>query len=173
MFIGVPDIEPVVRGADLDFVPFCENEYPPGSMAKRWTGVAKLHGLDVARYTTRELTPGLVKAALEHLANENDSDEILTQVLMALPENRVGMPSSELREVGKQIRTITFRAASAASSGPYGAGKSTAGFNWSSETTSRSALNHGASSGVFKTRQEPYEVASQNSTRSPGMIADH
>jgi len=82
VFIGVPDIEPVVRGADLDFVPFCENEYPPGSMAKRWAGVAKLHGLDVARYTTRELTPGLVKAALEHLANENDSDEILTQVLM-------------------------------------------------------------------------------------------
>jgi len=67
VFIGVPDIEPVVRAADLDFVPFCENEYPPGSMAKRWAGVAKLHGLDVIRYTARELTPGLVKAALEHL----------------------------------------------------------------------------------------------------------
>src|SRR5258707_4224974 len=67
VFIGVPDIEPVVRGADLDFVPFCENEYPPGSMAKTWGGVAKLHGLDVARYTTRELTPGLIKAALEQL----------------------------------------------------------------------------------------------------------
>jgi zeaxanthin glucosyltransferase len=67
VFIGVPDIEPVVRGADLDFVPFCENEYPPGSMAKTWGGVAKLQGLDVARYTTRELTPGLIKAALEHL----------------------------------------------------------------------------------------------------------
>jgi len=67
VFIGVPDIEPVVRAADLDFVPFCENEYPPDSMAKRWAGVAKLHGLDVIRYTARELTPGLVKAALEHL----------------------------------------------------------------------------------------------------------
>jgi hypothetical protein len=33
VFIGVPDIEPVVRAADLDFVPFCENEYPPGSVA--------------------------------------------------------------------------------------------------------------------------------------------
>jgi MGT family glycosyltransferase len=67
VFIGVPDIEPVVRAADLHFVPFCENEYPPGSMAKRWGGVAKLHGLGVIRYTSRELTPGLVKAALEHL----------------------------------------------------------------------------------------------------------
>jgi zeaxanthin glucosyltransferase len=38
VFIGVPDIEPVVRAADLHSVPFCENEYPPGSMAKRWGG---------------------------------------------------------------------------------------------------------------------------------------
>jgi zeaxanthin glucosyltransferase len=67
VFIGVPDIEPVVRAADLDFVSFCESEYPPGSIAKRWGEVAKLQGLDVVRYTARELTPGLVKAALEHL----------------------------------------------------------------------------------------------------------
>src|ERR1700751_3648202 len=67
VFIGVPDIEPVVRAAGLDFVPFGENEYPPGSIAKRWGGVAKLHGLDVVRYSIRELTPGLIKAALEHL----------------------------------------------------------------------------------------------------------
>ncbi len=67
VFIGVPDIEPVVRAADLDFVPFCENEYPPGSIAKKWGGVANLHGLDVVRYTARELTPDLIKVALEHL----------------------------------------------------------------------------------------------------------
>ena len=70
VFIGVPDIEPVVRAADLDFVPFCENEYPPGSIAKRWGRVANLHGLDVVRYTALELTPGLVKAALEHLSEK-------------------------------------------------------------------------------------------------------
>jgi zeaxanthin glucosyltransferase len=67
VFFGVPDIEPVARAADLDFVPFGENEYPPGSIAKKWSGVANLHGLDVVRYTARELTPGLIKAALEHL----------------------------------------------------------------------------------------------------------
>src|SRR5258708_1116787 len=67
VFIGVPDIEPVVRAADLDFVSFCESEYPPGSIAKRWGRVANLRGLDVVRYTVRELTPGLIKAAFEHL----------------------------------------------------------------------------------------------------------
>ena len=66
-FIGIPDIEPVVRAADLDFVPFCENEFPPGSVAKKWGAVANLQGLDVVRYTALELTPPLVRAALEHL----------------------------------------------------------------------------------------------------------
>jgi MGT family glycosyltransferase len=67
VFIGVPDIEPMVREADLDFVPFCENEYPRGSVAEKWGKVANLQGLDVVRYTARELTPPLVKAGLEHL----------------------------------------------------------------------------------------------------------
>ena len=67
VFIGVPDIEPAVRAANLDFVPFCENEYPPGSVAKKWSAVANLHGPEVVRYTARELTPGPIKAALEHL----------------------------------------------------------------------------------------------------------
>jgi zeaxanthin glucosyltransferase len=67
VFIGVPDSESVVRAADLEFVPFCESEYPSGTVAKTWGAVAKLHGLDVIRYTARKLTPGLVKAALEHL----------------------------------------------------------------------------------------------------------
>ena len=67
VFIGVPDIGPVVRAGGLEFRPFCENEYPPGSVAKSWGGVANLHGLEVVRYTARELTPGLVRAALEHL----------------------------------------------------------------------------------------------------------
>src|ERR1700731_3314272 len=67
VFIGVPDIESVVRAADLEFVPFCENEYPLGTVAKTWGAVANLHGLDVLRYTSRKLTPGLVRSALEHL----------------------------------------------------------------------------------------------------------
>jgi UDP:flavonoid glycosyltransferase YjiC (YdhE family) len=66
-FIGIPDIEPVVRAADLDFVPFCENEFPPGSVAKRRGAVANLQGLDVVRYAALELTPPPVTAALEPL----------------------------------------------------------------------------------------------------------
>lgn len=67
VFIGVPDSEATVRAADLDFVPFCEKEYPPGSVEKSWGEIARMQGIEVIRYSIRELTPGLVKAALEHL----------------------------------------------------------------------------------------------------------
>jgi UDP:flavonoid glycosyltransferase YjiC (YdhE family) len=49
VFIGVPDTERAIRAADLQFVPFCENEYPPGSIDESWGAVANLRGLDVIR----------------------------------------------------------------------------------------------------------------------------
>ena len=66
-FIGVPDMEATVRAAGLDFVPFCEEAYPAGSVAKKWGRVAGLHGLHVMKYTTRYLVPELVEPALEDL----------------------------------------------------------------------------------------------------------
>jgi zeaxanthin glucosyltransferase len=71
--IGVPDIEPVVRAANLEFAPFCENEYPLGSVPKHWGAVATMHGLDAVRYTGRELTPPLLKASLERLPANSES----------------------------------------------------------------------------------------------------
>jgi zeaxanthin glucosyltransferase len=67
VFISVLDAEPVLRAANLKFVPFCEQEYPAGSIAQGWSSVAKLHGEEVLRHSARELVPGLVKATLEHL----------------------------------------------------------------------------------------------------------
>jgi zeaxanthin glucosyltransferase len=67
VFISVPDAEAVLRAAHLKFVPFCEKEYPIGSIAEDWSSVAKLHGEEVLRHSSRELTPGLCKAAFEHL----------------------------------------------------------------------------------------------------------
>lgn len=67
VFIGLPDAEPIIRAAGLDFVPFCEKEYPAGSIQKIWAPVSKLHGFDVVEYTTQYGFPGLVEAGLEHL----------------------------------------------------------------------------------------------------------
>jgi zeaxanthin glucosyltransferase len=67
VFMGVPDIEPVARAANLEFAPFCENEFPRGYVAKNWGAVANMQGLDVVRYTCKELVPDLLRASLEHL----------------------------------------------------------------------------------------------------------
>jgi MGT family glycosyltransferase len=67
VFIGLPDVEPIVRAANLNFVPFCEKEYPLGSVAKGYAPLAKLHGLAVVEHSAREIHPGRCKSALEHL----------------------------------------------------------------------------------------------------------
>jgi MGT family glycosyltransferase len=67
VFIGVPDVEPFARAAGLDFVPFCENEFPAGSIAKLYGPVSKLHGLEVTRWSIREGSCGLFSAASAHL----------------------------------------------------------------------------------------------------------
>ena len=67
VFLGVPDLEPFVRAAGLRFVPLGEKEFPVGSVAKLWSGVARRHGLDVVRFTCRELNPNLIRVGLEYL----------------------------------------------------------------------------------------------------------
>ena len=81
VFIGVPDTERVIRAADLNFVPFCENEYPPGSIDKSWGAVANLRGLAVVRYTARVLAPGLLRAALKNLPGKIEETGVKALVL--------------------------------------------------------------------------------------------
>jgi zeaxanthin glucosyltransferase len=66
-FTGVPDVEPFARVAGLDFVPFCENEYPAGSIAKLYRPASKQHGLEAARWSIRERSVDLFNAASKHL----------------------------------------------------------------------------------------------------------
>jgi zeaxanthin glucosyltransferase len=67
MFLGVPDAEPIVRAAKLNFVAFGEKEYPFGSTAESYAHVATLHGEEVVRYVVQEMHPGRCKTALEQL----------------------------------------------------------------------------------------------------------
>jgi MGT family glycosyltransferase len=67
VFIGVPDAESIVKAADLDFIPFCEQDFPAGAVSKGYASVAKLHGLAVVEYSIREMHPKRCRAALQHL----------------------------------------------------------------------------------------------------------
>jgi zeaxanthin glucosyltransferase len=44
VFISVPDTEPFVRAAQLPFVPFCEQDFPVGSLEKSLAQLSKLQG---------------------------------------------------------------------------------------------------------------------------------
>lgn len=66
-FIGVPDVEPAVCAANLTFESYCEEEYPPGSIAQIYAPIAKLHGLDVLRHQAEEISPKFLQAGLKHL----------------------------------------------------------------------------------------------------------
>jgi zeaxanthin glucosyltransferase len=65
VFIGLPDAEPIVRAANLNFVSFCEKEYPVGSVAK---GYAPWRSCTVSMWWSirpGEMHPGRCKSALE------------------------------------------------------------------------------------------------------------
>src|SRR5258708_33772477 len=96
VFIGLPDVEPIVRAANLNFVPFCEKEYPVGSVAKGYAPLAKLHGLAVVEHSAREIHPGRCKSALEHLPEK--IAEAGTEGLIMKPEHEF-LDFSQLRRV--------------------------------------------------------------------------
>ena len=97
-FIGVPDVEPFARAAGLAFVPFCENEYPAGSITKLLRPVSKLHGLEAVRWSIRERNIDLFSAASKHLPqklSKTGIDALVIDVIhtfLELVPMSVGMP---------------------------------------------------------------------------------
>jgi zeaxanthin glucosyltransferase len=67
VFIGVPDVEPAVRAANLKFESYCEGEYPVGSIAEIYIPHSRLRGLEVLKHQAEEISPKFLEAALKHL----------------------------------------------------------------------------------------------------------
>ena len=80
-FIGVADSAAIVRAADLPFTSYCEDEFPPGAVAKTWGPVSQMHGMDVVRYGLVEINPKLLDAALRHLPEKIKENGIEALVL--------------------------------------------------------------------------------------------
>jgi MGT family glycosyltransferase len=102
IFIGVPDVEPFARAAGLDFVPYCENEFPAGSIAKLYGPISKLHGLEVARWSIREVSCDLFSAATKHLPQKLAETGVEALVLdkvhsfLELVPMSLGMPYAQV-----------------------------------------------------------------------------
>src|SRR5215471_9278655 len=101
-FIGVPDVQPFARAADLKFVPFCEDEYPAGSIASLYASVSKLHGLEAARTSVREKNSGLFTAGSKHFPAklaENCVEALVIDVIhtfLELVPMSLGMPYAQI-----------------------------------------------------------------------------
>ena len=60
VLISIPDAEPLVRAAELPFVPYCEKEYPAGSVREIFNRLSKLQGqeaLEIFRKHCGKLGP--------------------------------------------------------------------------------------------------------------------
>jgi zeaxanthin glucosyltransferase len=67
VFIGVPDAGPRVRAAGLNFVSYCEEEFPAGACASALAPVAKIHGMQATRWTIGGAGKAFFQAASQHL----------------------------------------------------------------------------------------------------------
>ena len=67
VFIGVPDAERIVREAGVDFVGYCEVEFPLGSIPEAYAPAGRMHGLDVTNFTCQQIVPRFTEAAFKHL----------------------------------------------------------------------------------------------------------
>jgi zeaxanthin glucosyltransferase len=66
-YIGVPDVGPAVRAADLNFASYCDKEFPIGSTASIHAPVSKMHGLEATLWIMRNLSASYLQAASVHL----------------------------------------------------------------------------------------------------------
>jgi MGT family glycosyltransferase len=51
VFFGIPEIEPVIRAAGLDFFPCCQEHYPPGELARNLHQLSLLSGKAAVEFT--------------------------------------------------------------------------------------------------------------------------
>src|SRR5260221_5967387 len=64
--VGFSDAEPLVRAAELPFVPIGEKEYPAGSNRETLNQLSKLQGQEALEFTHRALAEAL-QAIFDHL----------------------------------------------------------------------------------------------------------
>jgi zeaxanthin glucosyltransferase len=64
--IATADVEPLVRGADLRFVPFGEKQYPPGRLAETFEQLSKLQGQEALEFSFQKIAE-FMEMAFEEL----------------------------------------------------------------------------------------------------------
>src|SRR5260370_16116918 len=83
VLISIPYAEPLVRAAELPFVPYCEKEYPAGSVREIFNRLSKLQGQEAVEFTSRAVA-NTVQAAFRDLPQtlrETRADAVVFDVV--------------------------------------------------------------------------------------------
>lgn len=92
-FIGVPDAEPIVRAAGLDFVPIGERDFPAGTIARLQAPISRLSGDAALERTIRDVWRPLFAASVRELWPAlHGSDAVVTDAICAPLGRGMGIP---------------------------------------------------------------------------------
>jgi zeaxanthin glucosyltransferase len=83
--IGTPDAAPLLRAAELPFVPYCEKEYPAGSDHERYNQLSRLQGQEALEFTHRTIAE-ILQAAFDDFPRalrEAGADALVLDGVMA------------------------------------------------------------------------------------------
>jgi zeaxanthin glucosyltransferase len=133
IFIGLLDTEPFARAAGLTFVPYCEEEFPTGSLSEAYAPVAKLHGFEVVQYTCKMIFAPLTRAALKHLPQKLEEAGV---------EALVMDPIHFFLELVPMSMGIPFIHVSCALHFDFSGSTPAPLFNWPHETTSEALIRN-------------------------------
>jgi zeaxanthin glucosyltransferase len=65
VMIATADVEPLVHGADLSFVPFGQKQYPPGRLAESFEQLSKLQGQEALEFSFQKIAEFMAMAFAE------------------------------------------------------------------------------------------------------------
>ena len=79
LFFGIHDVEPFTHAANLPFVPFCEEDYPTGSITKIFGTVATLQNND--DWKQHMITPSLLRVMPDGLRKKLEENRVDAMVI--------------------------------------------------------------------------------------------
>ena len=97
VMIATADVEPLIRAADLRFVPFGEKQYPPGQLAETLGQLSKLQGQEALEFTFQKVAEfmEMAFAELPRLLRKKGIDAVVLDEAMfdlGLVPMHLGMP---------------------------------------------------------------------------------
>ena len=101
ILIATPDAEPLLRSSEVPFVPYCEKDYPTGSIARIQQQLSKLQGEEALAFTYRLVAESLESAFgdLARVLRKTRSDAVVIDIIqmqLGLVPRHLGLPYAHI-----------------------------------------------------------------------------